>query len=154
MMSGYLNREDLTNAATINGLLRTGDRGTTDELGRIWLAGRIKDEINRAGFKVQPAEIDCLLETHPGVAEACVFAVADPISGEGIGAAIRFTTGANPRIDSLRSWCRERLRRSAVPDRWFIVDHIPRNARGKVNRDALARILLGASVSPTRPAIV
>jgi oxalate---CoA ligase len=71
MMSSYLNREDLTKGATINGWLRTGDRGTTDELGRIWLAGRIKDEINRAGFKVQPAEIDCLLETHPEIAEAC-----------------------------------------------------------------------------------
>ena len=148
LMSGYLKREDLTTAATINGWLRTGDRGTIDEVGRIWLAGRIKDEINRAGFKVQPAEIDSLLESYPGIAEACVFAIPDPISGESIGAAIRFTTGANPSIDRLRSWCCERLRRRAVPDRWFIVDHIPRNARGKVNRDAVARILLGADKCP------
>jgi oxalate---CoA ligase len=148
LMSGYLKREDLTTAATINGWLRTGDRGKIDELGHIWLAGRIKDEINRAGFKVQPAEIDSLLETYPGIAEACVFAVPDPISGESVGAAIRFTAGADPSIGRLRSWCCERLRRRAVPDRWFIVDHIPRNARGKVNRDAVARILVGATESP------
>jgi acyl-CoA synthetase (AMP-forming)/AMP-acid ligase II/thioesterase domain-containing protein/acyl carrier protein len=145
LMSGYLNREDLTTSAMINGWFRTGDRGTIDELGRIWLGGRIKDEINCAGFKVQPAEIDSLLETYPGIAEACAFAVPDPISGERIGAAVRFTTGANASIDHLRSWCRERLRRRAVPDRWFVVDHIPRNARGKVNRDAVARTLLEAS---------
>ena len=99
LMSGYLKREDLTTAATINGWLRTGDRGKIDELGHIWLAGRIKDEINRAEFKVQPAEIDSLLETYPGIAEACVFAVPDPICGESVGAAIRFTTGADPSID-------------------------------------------------------
>jgi hypothetical protein len=148
LMSGYLKREDLTTAATINGWLRTGDRGTTDDLGRVWLAGRVKDEINRAGFKVQPAEIDHLLETHPLIAEACVFAVPDSISGDGVGAAIRFAKGTNLNTDSLRSWCGERLRRQAVPDRWFIVDHIPRNARGKVNRDALARILVGPSEYP------
>jgi hypothetical protein len=44
------------------------------------------------GLKVQPAEIDSLLETYPGIAEVCVFAVPDPISGESVGAAIRFTT--------------------------------------------------------------
>ena len=145
LMSGYLKREDLTTAAMIDGWFRTGDRGTVDELGRIWLTGRIKDEINRAGFKVQPAEIDMLLETHPAIAETCVFAVPDPISGESVGAAIRLAKGGNLDIGSLRSWCRERLRREAVPDRWFIVDHIPRNARGKVNRDALRKTLLGAS---------
>jgi acyl-CoA synthetase (AMP-forming)/AMP-acid ligase II/thioesterase domain-containing protein len=141
LMSGYLNREDLTTAAKIGGWFRTGDRGTVDELGRIWLTGRIKDEINRAGFKVQPAEIDMLIETHPLIAEACVFPVPDPISGESVGAAIRLATDASLDIGILRSWCRERLRREAVPDRWFIVDHIPRNARGKVNRDAVRRTL-------------
>jgi acetyl-CoA synthetase len=47
-----------------------------DDRGRIWLSGRIKDEINRSGFKVQPAEIDALLEGHPAVAEASVFGMA------------------------------------------------------------------------------
>jgi acyl-CoA synthetase (AMP-forming)/AMP-acid ligase II len=54
-MSGYLNRPDLTEAALAAGRLRTGDRGRIDDRG-IWFAGRIKDEINRAGFKIQPAE--------------------------------------------------------------------------------------------------
>jgi acyl-CoA synthetase (AMP-forming)/AMP-acid ligase II len=57
LMQGYFDRPDLTPAAISNGWFRTGDRGTVDDLGRIWLTGRIKDEINRGGFKVQPASI-------------------------------------------------------------------------------------------------
>ena len=75
-MSGYLDRPDLTAAALHQGWYRTGDRGSIDEHGRLWLTGRIKDEINRAGFKVQPAEIDAMLERNPAVAEACVFGIS------------------------------------------------------------------------------
>ena len=149
LLSGYLNRPDLTAAAMPRGWFRTGDRGTVDELGRIRLTGRIKDEINRAGFKVQPAEIDLLLETHPAVAEACVFAIPDPISGEVVGAAVRLVQGATADISSLQAWCRERLRRDAVPERWFVVASIPRNARGKVNREAVRRKLVEVTDTPT-----
>jgi oxalate---CoA ligase len=150
LMQGYFDRPDLTAAVVSNGWFRTGDRGTVDELGRIWLTGRIKDEINRAGFKVQPAEIDLLLEQHPDVAEACVFAIPDPITGEAIGAAIRPAVAATINVSSLRSWCRERLRRNAVPEYWFVVQEIPRNARGKVNRTALRQALLANADTLTR----
>jgi oxalate---CoA ligase len=142
VMSGYLGRPDLTAAVVRDGWLHTGDRGTVDELGRVRLTGRIKDEINRAGFKVQPAEIDILLETHPAIAEACVFAIPDPISGECVGAAIRLEKSASVDVSNLRLWCHERLRREAVPEHWFLVNDIPRNARGKVNREAVYRTLV------------
>jgi acyl-CoA synthetase (AMP-forming)/AMP-acid ligase II len=142
-MSGYLDRPDLTAAVMQDGWLRTGDRGTIDAMRRIWLTGRIKDEINRAGLKVQPAELDFLLETHPSVAEACTFAIDDPISGETVAAAVRLRPGAAGDAETLRAWCRERLRREAVPERWFIVEEIPRTMRGKVNRDAVRRHLMG-----------
>src|SRR5262245_6190237 len=60
MMLGYLRRPDLTEAAYHEGWYRTGDRGHVNDRGEIRLTGRIKDEINRAGFKVQPSEIDQL----------------------------------------------------------------------------------------------
>src|SRR5262249_35804150 len=84
MMQGYLNRPDLTAEVMAEGWYRTGDRGRVDATGRIWLTGRIKDEINRAGVKIQPADIDILLERHPAVAEACTFAVPDAIGGEAV----------------------------------------------------------------------
>lgn len=142
LTSGYFKRPDLTAAVMIDGWFRTGDRGTVDDAGRIWLTGRIKDEINRAGFKVQPAEIDMVIEAHPAVAEACVFGIPDPVSGEAVGAAVRLKEQASTDVASLQAWCRERLRREATPERWFVVEAIPRNARGKVNRDAVRRRLV------------
>lgn len=57
-------------------------------------------------------------------------------------AAIKPRPGARVTPEALRAWCRERLRREAVPERWFIVDEIPRNARGKVGRDAVRQSIL------------
>ncbi len=141
LTSGYLKRPDLTAAAFSRGWFRTGDQGLIDDQGRIWVTGRIKDEINRGGFKVQPAEIDSLLEGHPAVAEACVFGIPDPMGGEAIAAAIRLADGESATPLSLQTWCGERLRRAAVPEHWFFVSEIPRTARGKVSRDVVRRTL-------------
>jgi acyl-CoA synthetase (AMP-forming)/AMP-acid ligase II len=141
LTSGYLGRPDLTAAVLRNGWYHTGDRGVVDASGQIRLTGRIKDEINRAGFKVQPAEIDRLLESHPAVAQACAFALTDPVGGEAVAVAVRLVNDGDSNAESLRSWCRERLRREAVPEKWFIVDDIPHNARGKISRDAVRRML-------------
>ena len=142
LMSCYLDRPDLTAEVIHDGWYHTGDRGLVDGIGRIWLTGRIKDEINRAGFKVQPAEIDHLLENHPAVAEACAFGVPDPVGGESVGIAVRLKPATAASIELLRAWCRERLRREAVPEHWFLVDEIPRNQRGKISRDAVRRELV------------
>jgi oxalate---CoA ligase len=150
LMSGYLDRPDLTAAAFHQGWYRTGDRGSIDQQGQLWLTGRIKDEINRAGFKVQPAEIDGLLESNPAVAEACVFGISDPLGGEAVAAAIRLENGASASPQGLQAWCLERVRREAVPDRWFIVSEIPRTARGKVSRDAVRRMLVKETVADVR----
>jgi oxalate---CoA ligase len=144
LMSGYLDRPELTAEVMKDGWYHTGDCGRIDKHGRIWLTGRIKDEINRAGVKVQPAEIDRLLETHPAVAEACAFGVPDSIGGESIGVAVKLKPGSDGNPEKLRGWCRERLRREAVPEQWFIVDQIPRDARGKVGRGGVRRMLMQA----------
>jgi oxalate---CoA ligase len=141
LMSGYLARPDLTSAALHDGWYRTGDSGSIDQSGRLWLTGRIKDEINRAGFKVQPAEIDALLETHPAIAGACVFGVNDPLGGEAIAAAVQLKNGANVTSQELHVWCLERIRREAVPESWFFVSEIPRTDRGKVSREVVRKTL-------------
>lgn len=140
LMSGYFGRNDLTAAAMDRGWYKTGDHGLIGENGSTHLIGRLKDEINRAGFKVQPAEIDRLLEAHPAVARACAFAIADPIGGEIVAVAVKLADHTD--ADHLRNWCRERLRREAVPEKWFIVDELPQNARGKISRDAVRRMLM------------
>ncbi len=142
LMTGYLHRPDLTAAVLQGGWYRTGDLGEVSDTGEIRLTGRAKDEINRAGFKVQPAEIDMLLERHPEVAEACTFGAPDAVSGETVAVAIRLAPGSGETAQSLRAWCLERLRREATPERWFFVDEIPKTSRGKVSRDTVRKSLL------------
>lgn len=142
LMQGYHQRPDLTAAVLQDGWYATGDIGEIDASGTIRLTGRAKDEINRGGFKVQPAEIDMLLERHDDVAEACVFAIPDQVSGEIVAAAVRLVPQATTDGKALRDWCLKQLRREATPERWFIVEEIPKTSRGKVSRELVRRTLL------------
>lgn len=151
LMSGYLERPDLTESVFRDGWYRTGDVGRLDENGLLHLTGRLKDEINRAGVKIQPAEIDLLLERHPEVAQACCFGLPDSISGETVAVAIIRRDGATVDATDLRSWCMERIRRESIPEKWFITDRLPINERGKVNRDRVRQqCLAGDAVTVSR----
>ena len=139
LMSGYHLRPDLTREVLRDGWLHSGDLGSIDAGGVIRLTGRQKDEINRAGVKVQPEEIDLLLERHPDVVEVCTFGMPDEVSGELVAAAVRLADAAVGIDDlELRRWCTEQIRRECVPERWFFVSEIPKTDRGKVSR-ALVR---------------
>jgi acyl-CoA synthetase (AMP-forming)/AMP-acid ligase II len=142
-MSGYLRRPELTASAFVDGWYCTGDLGFISKDGAMRLAGRLKDEINRAGHKVQPTEIDALIESHPAVAEACVFGIDDAASGEIVAAAVRLVPGQHISVDALRQWCGTRVHREAVPERWFVVDEIQKNQRGKLDRAVMRKALCG-----------
>ena len=137
LMTGYYRRADLTGDAMSDNWYRTGDSGEVGPDGLIRLTGRIKDEINRAGAKILPEEIDRLLERHEAVAEACAFAIPDPVAGEIVGVAVRLEEAADVDLARLESWCRERLRKTCVPERWFALAELPRTARGKLSRSVV-----------------
>lgn len=134
LMYGYFERADLTGSVIKEGWYYTGDWGELDEEGVIQLKGRTKTEINKAGIKILPEEIDLLLEGHPAINEACAFAVPDAISGETVAAAICFKEDENVHIAELRQWCGERIRPDGIPDKWYVLAEIPKTDRGKVNR--------------------
>ena len=142
LMTGYLKRADLTSEVLRDGWFHTGDTGRIDEDGVIRLIGRRKSEINRAGMKVHPEEIDMLLERHPQVLEACAFGVPDDISGELVGAAVTLRDNAEPDKAQLRAWCAERIKADCVPDKWYFMAEIPKTERGKVNRETVMRACL------------
>jgi len=142
LMDGYFRRPDLSAEVLRDGWLHTGDRGSVDDAGNIRITGRIKEEINRAGFKVQPAEIEQLLEHHPAVISACVFAMPDAASGEIVAAAIVLADGRRETPESLRAWCGTQIRREAVPERWFFPLNLPHNARGKIDRHAARKMFV------------
>ena len=127
----------------IGGWYRTGDIGTVKVDGSIRLSGRTRDEINRAGMKVQPADVDMVLERHPAVDEACAFGVPDAVAGEIVAVALRLMDGATTTEKEIRAWCAERMRPSAIPEKWFFVSEIPRTSRGKVSRDVVRNTLTG-----------
>lgn len=138
LMSGYHGRDDLSAEVLRDGWYLTGDIGEIAADGTMRLTGRQKAMINKAGMKVHPEEVDLLLEQNPHIAEACCFAVPDPVQGEAVGAAVVFADGAGeiPEKD-LRGWCQARIKPQAVPDKWYFVSSIPKTDRGKINRDAV-----------------
>ncbi len=136
LMQGYLDQPEATAAVLAGGWFATGDIGELDAAGRLRIVGRLKHEINRAGIKVPAEEIDLLLERHPQVAEACAFALPDPVFGEVVAAAYVSRDGALAPA-ALKHWCETRIRREAVPARLFALDQLPRSERGKLLRAAV-----------------
>jgi acyl-coenzyme A synthetase/AMP-(fatty) acid ligase len=134
IMKGYFLRDDLTDQVVRDGWYHTGDVGCIGADGVIRLTGRQKSEINKAGMKIHPEELDLLLERHPLVAEACAFGIPDEYSGELVGVAFRLADGASIEPFELKAWCGEHIKPDAVPDRWYAVAEIPKTDRGKVNR--------------------
>ncbi|MBL4666268.1 MAG: long-chain fatty acid--CoA ligase, partial [Sneathiella sp.] len=137
MMTGYFRQPELTEAVLVNGWFHTGDIGTIDENGSIRITGRQKSEINRAGMKILPEEIDLLLERHEDIQEVCVFGLPDAISGERVAAACVLKEGAEIHPSMLQDWMSDLIRREAIPESWFFLDEIPKTDRGKINRNTV-----------------
>jgi len=142
LMLGYLDQPAATAACLAGGWFSTGDLGEIGADGCLRLVGRLKHEINRAGIKVPAEEIDLLLERHPAVAEACAFALPDPVFGEVVAAAYVARDGTLAPAD-LKRWCSGQIRREAVPARLFPLASLPRNERGKLSRALVRARCLG-----------
>jgi acyl-CoA synthetase (AMP-forming)/AMP-acid ligase II len=138
--SGYVSPSNpgVNANAFVDGWLRTGDEGSLDTDGYLWLTGRLKEQINRAGEKISPLEVDRVLGEHPAVASALSFSVEHPVLGEDIAAAVVLRQGAAVSERQLREYVAGRLAMFKVPRRIVIVDAIPTGATGKLQRIGLA----------------
>ena len=155
LMRGYLGQDELTRRALVGGRFATGDLGLLDERGWLHLRGRERDEINKGGMKISPAEVDAAAEGCPRAVDVCAFALDDPLYGQNVGIAVALGDGDETGVRDLYRWMRERLAEGKLPARWWLLPAIPRSERGKVSRDAvreacvdrppldLARILQG-----------
>lgn len=112
----------------------TGDLARLDDAGRVHLVGRVGDMINVGARKVHPAEIESFLLGLPGVADAVVVAAERGSSSEALRAVV---AGNGLRADALRQSCEAHLAAWKVPSRIEIRASLPRNARGKIDRNAL-----------------
>lgn len=113
---GYLNNPAANAGAFAKGgFFRTGDQGTKDEDGYVFITGRIKELINKGGEKISPIELDNVITTHPAVSEAVSFAIPDDLYGNEIGVAVVLKPGITLEKDALRSWVEEKLAKFKVP---------------------------------------
>jgi acyl-CoA synthetase (AMP-forming)/AMP-acid ligase II len=136
--SGYLNNPEANSTSFVDGWYRSGDLGSTDEDGYIFLRGRLKEMINRGGEKIAPGDIDAALLSHPKVLEAASFGEADTMYGERVEAAVILRPGMQATESELQDYCRTRLSAFEVPQRIHIVANFPRTAKGSTDRNALA----------------
>jgi acyl-CoA synthetase (AMP-forming)/AMP-acid ligase II len=125
-------------APDADGWLRTGDIGSQDADGYVYLAGRAHDRIVRGGENVYPAEVERVIEEHPAIARAGAVGVPDPRLGETIAAFVVAEDGARvPAEAELRAHVRARLAGFKVPAYWYAVPELPHSAAGKLLRREL-----------------
>ena len=135
VFAGYWRREQATQAAFSDGYFRTGDIATCDSDGYYTLCGRKSDLIISGGFNIYPRDIEEFLMEQEGVAEAAVVGVADPVRGE-VPVAYVVLNG-EVDIAGLERFCRDKLASFKVPRKFVVVETLPRNAMGKIQKHLL-----------------
>jgi long-chain acyl-CoA synthetase len=132
VMLGYWLKPEDTERALRGGWLHSGDIGTMDDEGYVFIVDRVKDMINVAGFKVWPAEVENALYRHPDVKEIAVYGVPHPEKGEAVRAAVVLKDGATTSSEALIAFCRDKLAVYKAPERVDIVRELPKSATGKI----------------------
>ena len=143
LMGCYLDQPELTAGTIIDGWLHTGDTGTIDERGYLFIRGRLKELINTGGFKVYPGEVEAVLSRHSAVAECAAFGIEDEKWGEAVTAAVVRTSGTMVSEAELIAFVKQELGSVKAPKSIRFLPELPRNAAGKVSRADLKRSIQG-----------
>jgi len=142
VFAGYWRMPDKTrDEFTADGWFRTGDMGDWvpdgDAQGYLRLVGRAKDLIITGGLNVYPKEIEERIDALPGVVESAVIGVPDPDFGEAVTAVIVARSGMHVDTSQIVGALRGDIASFKVPKRVYVVDELPRNAMGKVQKNLL-----------------
>ena len=122
---------------TSDGYFKTGDVGKVDARGYVQIVGRAKDLIISGGYNVYPAEIESFMNDLPGVAESALVGVPHPDFGEVGVAVVIAKPGADLQADALISALKSQVANFKVPKKCFVLNELPRNAMGKVQKNLL-----------------
>jgi malonyl-CoA/methylmalonyl-CoA synthetase len=138
VFKGYWRMPEKTKAEfRDDGFFITGDLGKIDAQGYVHILGRGKDLVISGGFNVYPKEIESEIDAMPGVIESAVIGVPHADFGEGVTAVVVCDKGAAVSEASVLSALDGRLAKFKMPKRVFVVDELPRNAMGKVQKNIL-----------------
>ncbi|MFP6736699.1 MAG: class I adenylate-forming enzyme family protein [Rhodospirillales bacterium] len=117
---------------------RTGDLGIRGAGGHITVVGRLKDQIIRGGVNISPTEIDNILARHADIIDAAAVGVPDEIYGEEVVAYVVARQAGTLSAATVIAHCGQYLAPFKTPKEIYFIDEIPKNARGKLDRDVLA----------------
>jgi long-chain acyl-CoA synthetase len=137
IMRGYFNNPAATLETIKDGWLLSGDLGSVDEEGYLFLKGRKKEVIVVAGQKVYPVDVESVLYTHPKVAEAAVVGVEDGLRGETVRAVVRLKEGMTATEREIKTFCREYMADFKLPKEVIFIDVMPKITTGKIKKQDL-----------------
>ena len=140
---GYWRLPEKTAEEFRDGWFVTGDMGAFDTEGYLSILGRTKDLVISGGLNVYPAEVEAALDDLPGVAASAVIGVPHPDFGEAVVACLVAATGARLDEAGVRAALRDRLAAFKIPKRVLVLEDLPRNAMGKVQKAELRRVHAG-----------
>jgi acyl-CoA synthetase (AMP-forming)/AMP-acid ligase II len=138
-MAGYWRAPDRTREVLRGRWLVTGDIGSVTHEGFLRLVGRASEVINRGGEKVSPTQVEAAVNLEPGVIEAGVVGAPHPVFGERVVAFVALEGDSSLDEDAARRHLRAHVADFAIPERFVLVDELPRTAAGKVDRLELRR---------------
>ncbi|NOP97690.1 MULTISPECIES: AMP-binding protein [Mycolicibacterium] len=148
VMRGYLNRPKETAETLVDGWLRTGDVGRFDEDGYLTLVDRAKDMIIRGGENIYPKEIETVVHQLPEIAEAAAVGRANPMYGEEPVLFVSLHPGAELEIGQIRAHLSASLSKYKRPVDITVLDQLPKNPVGKIDKPALRKTLAAAVARP------
>lgn len=131
---GYYRKQEETEKSFCDGWFKSGDIGYLDEEGYLFLSGRKKELINRAGEKFSPREIDEVLYEIDGVELACAVGVPDEIYGEEVVAFVKLRQGAKIAEGDIKVYCGLKLSNYKIPKEIIFTEEFPQGENGKIQR--------------------
>ena len=136
-MQGYWRNPEATAEAVRDGWFHTGDAGYMDAEGYLFLSDRIKDMVKSGGENVYPAEVENVILKHPSIADAAVIGLPDERWGEAVSAVVVAAAGRDLALEELQGYARGELAGFKIPRRLEIIDALPRNGAGKIQKHML-----------------
>jgi malonyl-CoA/methylmalonyl-CoA synthetase len=144
VFKGYWRNEEKTKAEfRADGFFMTGDLGKIDARGYVHIVGRGKDLIITGGFNVYPKEVETEIDALPGVVESAVIGVPHRDFGEGVTAVVVRKPGSDLDEAGILRVLGGRLAKFKIPKRVVVVDDLPRNTMGKVQKNVLRETYKG-----------
>jgi long-chain acyl-CoA synthetase len=137
VMKGYWNKPEETANVLKDGVLHTGDVGTMDDDGYVFIVDRIKDMINASGYKIYPRVVEEAIHLHPAVAEVTVIGIEDAYRGQAPKAFIKLKPGGTLTAPELLEFLKDKLSKIELPAQIEFRDELPKTLIGKLSKKEL-----------------